>query len=246
MKKAALALTFAINLFAGLLWFSPANAFCITSNTGGCAQSGSGWPGATVNFSSQGYSGSNSTFNNAFVSALNNWNGLSSFSFTSTASSANPCSGSSNSTRGWQFASTNCGSAFGANTLATTSTWFTYNSSTGLMTSLTDADIVFNTAFSWDVHSGSASARDFRRVASHELGHALGLDRSSSTAALMYYLYSESVETPQTDDINGLRTIYGGSSSSMAVEGGNVTFTGNQGGNFNPTLAWYRISASGC
>lgn len=114
MKKIILAL--AIGLFAGLLWLAPAGAFCITSNTGGCAQTGSGWPGATAHFYSQGYSGSNATFNSAFVSALNNWNGLSAFSFTSTAAGVNPCASASSpdSVRGWQFASTVCGTAFGS------------------------------------------------------------------------------------------------------------------------------------
>jgi hypothetical protein len=60
----------------------------------------------------------------------------------------------------------------------------------------------------------------------------------------MYAIYSESIETPQSDDLLGLRTLY--SSVSMFVDGGNQTFTGNQGGDFSPNLAWYRISASGC
>ncbi|MHC4269920.1 MAG: matrixin family metalloprotease [Planctomycetota bacterium] len=78
---------------------------------------------------------------------------------------------------------------------------------------------MFNTAFTWDVHNGSGPNIDFKRVATHELGHALGLDHDNTFPALMNTTYSQNIETPQTDDINGLRAIYGNISPEIMTTG---------------------------
>ena len=55
---------------------------------------------------------------------------------------------------------------------------------------IVQAGTVFNAFFSWDVHSWtSAFYIDFRRVATHELGQALGLADDDTQPALMNTYY---------------------------------------------------------
>ncbi len=189
-----------------------ASAYCIFGS--GCPQSGTGWPGDTATFHSNGFRGSNSSFNSAFIEALNQWNGLSNFSFSSINAAADPQHCAPNSTRGWEFNSHFCGSSFGSSTIAVSIFW--WNSFTD---ELVDADIILNNAFTWDVHNGSGPNIDSRRIATHELGHALGLAHDNTFAALMNTTYSQSIETPQTDDINGLRAIYGNPNPEVMTKG---------------------------
>ena len=79
------------------------------------------------------------------------------------------------------------------------------------------ADVVFNPNYSWNVYNGGfPSGRtiyDFRRVAIHEFGHLLGLhhpdERGQFRRAVMHSAYQEHIDELQTDDINGIRAIYG-------------------------------------
>ncbi len=180
---------------------------------------GASWPDARVSIHSNGFRGSNSSFNSSFVEALNQWNGLSLFSYSSINAAADPCVGP-NSTHGWEFNSHWCGTSFGGSTVAIA--FGAWNASNELI----DVGIVFNTAWPWDVHNGSGPNVDFRRVATHELGHTLGLDHDNTFAALMNAFYSETIETPQTDDINGLRAIYGSRSNPEAIITGDIDGSG--------------------
>lgn len=85
-----------------------------------------------------------------------------------------------------------------------------------------EADVIFDTARSWNSYrgnlrsaSGGGTLYDLRRVALHEFGHVLGLghpdDHGQSVTAIMNSRISNT-ESLQTDDINGARAIYGGSS----------------------------------
>jgi len=206
---------------------------------------GASWPNAEATVYSTGGS-SNSTFDNAFVEAMNNWNNLSNFSFNDASGLADPCANPNNYgppwLTGYAFRSDSCGNAFGSSTLAVNYGWTSGGE-------IIQAGMVFNTAWSWDVHSLSGSNIDFRRVATHELGHALGLGHDNAYSALMNTIYSETIETPQTDDINGLRAIYGGTgtgttSTQVALKTDDGHYlTALQGGGDNVVAYWTGVGA---
>ena len=99
------------------------------------------------------------------------------------------------------------GQSFGSNTLAVT--YYSYSGST-----MTEADIVFNTAQSWDSYRGPLqSAVDVQRVALHELGHLLGLAHSSVSTAIMNAYVNDSYALT-SDDIAGIQSLYGASNGS--------------------------------
>ena len=178
---------------------------------------GTSWPNAEATVYSTGGS-SNSTFDNAFVEAMNNWNNLSDFSFSNVSGFADPCADPDSYgppwLTGYAFRDDICGSSFGSSILAVNRYW---SNSSG---EIIQAGTIFNTVWSWDVHSGSGSSsdfkNDFKRVATHELGHALGLGHDNTYSAIMNPIYSHTIETPQTDDINGIRAIYGGTGTNRA------------------------------
>jgi hypothetical protein len=71
----------------------------------------------------------------------------------------------------------------------------------------TDAgDIFFNTSQSWQING---TTYDLMTVAIHELGHALGMGHSTDTAAAMYASYVTTKQAVDSDDIAGIRSIYG-------------------------------------
>lgn len=68
-------------------------------------------------------------------------------------------------------------------------------------------DITFNTGVAWKL--GTPGGYDVYTVAVHELGHALGLDESQNPYADMYAYYEGKVTGLYSDDVNGVRAIYG-------------------------------------
>lgn len=66
-------------------------------------------------------------------------------------------------------------------------------------------DIVMNTEVAWNINT----TYDIRTVAIHEFGHALGMGHSTITSAVMYDYYTGTKQSLATDDINGIRSLYG-------------------------------------
>lgn len=117
------------------------------------------------------------------------------------------------------FSSTVFGQSFGSGTLAVT-----YYRMSG--SRMVEADILFNTAQSWDSYRGSLrfgsngyAIGEIRRVLLHELGHALGLahpdQNGQNVDAVMNSMVSNR-ETLSTDDIAGGQSLYGAPTPSPA------------------------------
>ena len=144
----------------------------------------------------------NANYSAAFVEAINSWNASSAFVFETENSVQEPClAGGTGNSIG--FTDDRCGIAFDVNVLAVAIT-------TSVGGFNTRSRIVFNDAVEWDVFNGplsSNSFNDFRRVAAHELGHALGLDHSDDNTAIMFPFVTNT-ETPQADDIAGVAARY--------------------------------------
>jgi Matrixin len=85
-------------------------------------------------------------------------------------------------------------------------------------------DIVFNTSESFHI----GSTYDLFTVAAHEMGHALGMDHSAKSAAVMYATYTATKPTLNADDIAGIQSIYGVGRSPDVY---------NLGGGFDGTIA---------
>lgn len=189
-------------LFSGLLfavaYIAPSQAYNLA---------GYQWTDSSTTFYAgiSGAAPSGSAWNDAFVSAAASWNTRTLFDFNVFTGSADPCAvptgvGDRN---GIAFSADKCGSAFGATTLAITRNW-------SVGDELVQSGIVFNDAtIAWDVYYGpwhGSQNADFRRVAVHELGHALGL--SHSPGGIMAS-YAGNTTSPTADDIAGVNAIYG-------------------------------------
>ncbi|MFB3916757.1 MAG: matrixin family metalloprotease [Terriglobales bacterium] len=89
-------------------------------------------------------------------------------------------------------------------------TLFRFNVSTGAMTK---TDILFNpnpsgVTFTTDPSSANGSIIDLQTVATHEIGHFLGLDHSAVTNAVMFPFSPDIRETLAADDVAGMSLLY--------------------------------------
>ena len=164
-----------------------------------------------------GSSPTGGTWNDAFKRSMAAWSNVSSFEFVAVDNYLDPCIDRGeglfgDGSTGIDFSASVCGSEFGENTLAVTlSAGNCQNPQCTNGFIITDADIVFNSAETWDVYSGSLrfdGTNEFERVALHELGHALGLNHSNANAAIMRAFMSDT-DSLQSDDIAGIASIYG-------------------------------------
>jgi hypothetical protein len=85
-------------------------------------------------------------------------------------------------------------------------------------------DVTFNTGQPFNI----GSTYDLFSVAVHEMGHALGMDHSSSSTAVMYATYTSTRTGLSSDDIAGIRSIYsngaGRSPDAYDANGSNDSF----------------------
>lgn len=175
---------------------------------------GSKWPGAETEFyvSLSGSSATGVPWQTAFEQAMEAWNTQTNFNFVLRREFRHPCA--NDTVNSVEFTADVCGSQFGDNTLAVTLR--AWHSEILGPPRLVKADIVINSNKSFDVYNGSPiqpgkifTSVDFRRVALHELGHALGLDHTTVSPAIMQATINNNDQLRQ-DDIDGVNALYGG------------------------------------
>jgi len=177
-----------------------------------------------------------SNFATSFNAAIAQWNAvISTVQFSGTIASEGP-GGQQNGINETFFSSDVYGEAWGTSTLAVTTSFRSG-------TRRTQSDILFNSGRTWDSYRGTLrTALDFRRVAIHELGHALGLDHpdeaGQSVTAIMNSRIS-SVDAIRQDDIDGAQFLYG--TPGTIVRPSNDDFSGATA----VTLASNQASVSG-
>jgi hypothetical protein len=133
--------------------------------------------------------------------------------------------------------------ASSGSTIATTYSW--WDSGNRLM----DSDVIF-----WDNGfrfytgaagcGGIADSAYIEDIATHELGHALGLNHSTSTSATMYPSYgycSQAFRTLAADDINGAKALYPPTTTNAAPV---VTITSPANGATFPAGATISLAAT--
>ncbi len=122
----------------------------------------------------------------------------------------------------------------------------------------TEADILFNAGKTWDAYTGNlqGNVSEFRRVALHELGHALLLDHpddaGQSVAAIMNSV-SSNTDALTTDDIAGVTAVFGALTPLAIAEqprnhttnSGQMRFNVTAAGSEPITYQWQRSSNGG-
>ncbi len=175
---------------------------------------GSRWLEPTAKFyvGMSGTAPSGATWSSALVAAMDKWNTQTDFKFVADPGYADPCSNSASGNR-IDFRANVCGTSYGNNVLAVTLTLA--NPGQLGFGELYQSNILFNTAYSWDVYDGPRRSRiDFGRVALHELGHAIGLDHEGSQSAIMAPSITN-LDSLQADDVAGVKAIYGGTGACL-------------------------------
>lgn len=151
-----------------------------------------------------------STYNSSFQAAADIWTSkLGCVVLRTAVATGTPTEG--NKANDVLFAANIFGREFGTNILAVATRW-------SLGNRRTEADIVFNTAYTWDSYRGNVRfpngvrLDDTRRVALHEIGHALGLnhpDEAGQTVSAVMNSQISNTDTLTSDDISGGQALYG-------------------------------------
>jgi len=167
-----------------------------------------------------GTSPSGVRWNAAFAEAAARWGGAWDIRIDVFNQYSDPCAGTAPLTvndprNGVALRDDLCGFAFDEDTLAVTLRTIQLHTDAATV----EADIVFNDTVVWDVYDGPLrpGPPDFRRVATHELGHVIGLEHEDDVPALMNSAIS-GIYAPNDDDQNGVSALYG----ALATGDGNI------------------------
>lgn len=178
------------------------------------------WPTGEVEFfvDIDGTAASGITWNTAFIAAMDDWNNETSFNFILREENRDPCL--NDGLNSVDFSDDFCGASFGGSTLAVTVRRFT--SSVLGAPPISEANIIIDQNKEFNVYDGNLvqfgiQGRDFRRVALHELGHAIGLGHESTNSAIMAPNIGN-LDRLQADDIAGAEALYDGTINCVVSE----------------------------
>ena len=102
------------------------------------------------------------------------------------------------------------------NILAEASVLTKYSDGPKAISFISNVEVSFDIVETWSLEPDN-SGISLLSVALHEIGHALGLDHSLDTSAIMYYAYT-GTNALQADDIDGIQYLYGRSLTSPVPE----------------------------
>ncbi|WP_157772497.1 matrixin family metalloprotease [Lacunisphaera limnophila] len=197
---------------------SAALAFTFTLNKTSPPPNGTGlplkWPAGTIRLrlllGDAATLADGSSYNQSARAAALTWNAvLGSAQFQTETATGNPVA--DNEVNELAFGSTIYGRDFGGTTLAVTTGYSTGNERI-------EADIIFNTRYSWDSYRGNARFNgntllpDIQRVALHELGHVLGLDHPDEAGQSVPAIMNSTIDNRDqlaSDDTEGAQSLYG-------------------------------------
>jgi hypothetical protein len=102
-----------------------------------------------------------------------------------------------------------------------------------------EADIVINGTYQFS--NSTLNNKYFGNIMTHEIGHALGLDHSQLVDATMFFENRKGQHSLHTDDISGVRSLYGQSSTGSIS--GTVAGSGNITGVFGAHVSAYSLNS---